>query len=405
MNDAVVGALGAGALATVDDRGTVSTPGVLLDWWVGAHDRWHRPAEESSTRRRRLGAAPAFETTVRVPNGEVAHRVYGAASAPGGVVVVDLENRSPVPLTIALVARFDRRARIDVDRTVVRVDGRPALALSAVPRRWAAGESTTATVMEGDARTGPVDAFDAPGELALLFPVPHRTSVRAALGDVSGINPRDLPGADAVARGWDTQLERGARAELPPPVGESVDAARADLLLAPRDDAVVAALEDWGFDDEAAAGWSALGWRARRRARRRIAVEDPWRALRGVDTAGEPARFLSALRSVLVRERGARLDLLPGFPPDWLGQSLTVSDLPLRAGPLSFAVRWHGARPALLWDAPEGVELRAPALDPSWSTADRAGETLLAEPPRPLLSLAAGDPPRGETVDAPGQFS
>jgi len=405
MNDAVVGALGAGALATVDDRGAVSTPDVLLDWWVGAHDRWHRPAEETSTRRRRLGAAPAFETTVRVPNGEVAHRVYGAASSPGGVVVVELENRSPVPLTVALVARFDRRARIDVDGTVVRADGRPALALSAVPRRWAAGESTAATVMDGDARSGPVDPFAAPGELALLFPVPHRTSVRAALGYVAGINPRDLPGADAVARGWDTQLERGARAELPPPVGESVDAARADLLLAPRDDAVVAALEDWGFDDEAAAGWSALGWRARRRARRRMAVEDPWRALRGVDSAGEPAPFLSALRSVLVRERGARLDLLPGFPPDWLGQSVTASDLPLRAGPLSFAVRWHGVRPALLWDAPEGVELRVPALDPGWSTADRAGETLLAEPPRLLLSLAAGDPPRGETVDAPGQFS
>jgi hypothetical protein len=68
-------------------------------------------------------------------------------------------------------------------------------------------------------------------------------------------------------------------------------------------------------------------------------------------------------------------------------------------------VRWHGARPALLWDAPVGVELRTPVLDPSWSTREPAGETLLAEPPRPLLSLATGDRARGESVDAPGQFS
>jgi hypothetical protein len=259
--------------------------------------------------------------------------------------------------------------------------------------------------MAGDARSGPVAAFEAPGELALLFPVPHGTRVRAVFGDVAGVVPRDLPDADAVARGWDAQLERGLRVELPPPVGETVDAARADLLLAAPDDAVVAALEDWGFDDEARAGFSALGWRARRRARRRRAIDDPWRAVRGADSAREPARFLTALRGVFVQEDGAAVALLPGFPPDWLGQSLKVSDAPLRAGPLSFAVRWHGARPALLWDASEGVELRAPALDPGWSTTDRTGETLLAEPPRSLLSLAAGDRPPGKTVDAPGQFS
>jgi hypothetical protein len=405
MNDAAVGALGPGALATVDDHGGVSTGDVQLGWLIGAHDRWHRPVEETSTRRRRLGAAPAFETTVRVPNGEVAHRVYGAASSPGGVVVVDVENRSPAPLTIGFVARFDRRAHIEVDGAVVRVHGRPAIALSALPRRWAVGDSTAATVMAGDARSGPVAAFEAPGELALLFPVPHGTRVRAVFGDVAGVVPRALPDAEAVARGWDAQLERGLRAELPPPVGETVDAARADLLLAAPGDAVVAALEDWGFDDEARAGFSALGWRARRRARRRRAIDDPWRAVRSVDSTREPARFLAALRGVLVREHGAAVALLPGFPPDWLGQSLTVSDAPLRAGLLSFAVRWHGARPALLWDAPEGVELRAPALDPSWSTRDRTGETLLAEPPRSLLSLAAGDRPPGETIDAPGQFS
>jgi len=404
VRDGALGVLGDGTLGSVDERGRVSRPGTTLDWWVGAHDRWHLPSDEASTRRRRLGAAPVWETTVRVPRGEVAQRAYGVAIADGSVVVVAVENRSPVPLTVGLVARFER-GRVDVDGVEVRVDGEPVLACSSVPRRWATGASTAAEVMGGDARSGPVEPFDAPGELALLFPVPHRTSVRVALGAVSRVNVRELPDADAVARGWDVQLERGLQAELPPPVGETVDAARADVLLAPVDAAGVVALEDWGFDDEAAAGWAQLGLRARRRARRRAAAGEPWAALRAVDAEREPARFLSALRDVLVREDGARVELLPGFSPDWLGQPLTVSAVPLRTGALSFAVRWHGARPALLWEAPDGVELRTPALDPAWSTSERAGETLLAEPPRPLLSLATGDRPPGESVDAPGQFS
>ena len=404
MSDGPLGVLGGAALGSVDQRGCVSVPGIVLDWWVGAHDRWHVPAEEVSTRRRRLGAAPVWETTVRVPRGEVAQRAYGVSVTDGPVVAVDVENRSPVPLTVGLVARF-QRGRVEVDDTVVRVDGRPVLACSAVPRRWATGATTAAEVMAGGARSGPVEPFVAPSELALLFPVPHRTSVRAALGVGGPVNVRELPAADAVVRGWDVQLERGVQAELPPPVGEVVDAARADLLLAPADAMAVAALEDWGFDTEAAAGWAKVGWRARRRASRRSASDEPWAAVRTIDAAQEPARFLSALRAVLVQEHDGRIDLLPGFPPEWLGQPLAVSAVPLRAGTLSFAVRWHGARPALLWDAPAGVELRTPTLDPSWSTRARTGEALLAEPLRPLLSLATGDRPRGESVDAPGQFS
>jgi len=72
---------------------------------------------------------------------------------------------------------------------------------------------------------------------------------------------------------------------------------------------------------------------------------------------------------------------------------------------LSFAVRWHGPRPALLWEAPAGVTLRAPSLDPGWSSHETAGETLLAAPPASLLSMGAGDRTAGAPVSAPGEFS
>src|SRR5262249_22995622 len=140
-------------------------------------------------------------------------------------------------------------------------------------------------------------------------------------------------------------------------------------------------------------------------ARRRQRDADPWSAVRAASARGEPAGFLSALRAVLVREAPASVDLLPAFPPDWLGQAITVEACPLRAGTLSFAVRWHGARPSLLWDAPAGVEVRAPALDQSWSSSAPTGETLLAEPPQSLLPMGSTERSAGVPVEAPGQFS
>jgi hypothetical protein len=98
------------------------------------------------------------------------------------------------------------------------------------------------------------------------------------------------------------------------------------------------------------------------------------------------------------------IDLLPGFRPEWLGQHLAAHDIPLRRGRCSFAVRWHGARPALLWDVPEGVRLRAPVLDPDWESREPVGETLLAEPSAVLLAM--GSPgAAGVAVEEPGSFS
>jgi hypothetical protein len=77
------------------------------------------------------------------------------------------------------------------------------------------------------------------------------------------------------------------------------------------------------------------------------------------------------------------LALCSMLPDAWLGQSIEVHDAPTHHGTLSFAVRWHGERPALLWELrrhDEGapVRLTAPGLDPAWATNERSGEALLA---------------------------
>jgi hypothetical protein len=318
-----LGALTTGVIAEVDDRGRVARGPLTLGWRVRSGDRWIDPAADVSTRTSRVGAAPMTHTAVRVPGGDAVGRAY-AVGDYGSVVIVEVENASPEAIAVAFAVRG-----ASVDDVL------------ALPRRPGAVEP----------------------DGAVVFPVPHRTVLRVALGD-AGVDVRTLPDWRAVARGWDAMLERGMRIELPEPWQSDIDAARADLLLAPPAPGAFVALEDWGFDDEAAAMWPLLGMRARRAARRHT----------------PQTGVLGEMRAALVRESGRDVALLPGFRPEWLGEHLAVHDAPLRRGRLSFALRWHGARPALLWDAPSGTVLRTPAIDPAWTSTRAAGEALLAAP-------------------------
>jgi len=77
--------------------------------------------------------------------------------------------------------------------------------------------------------------------------------------------------------------------------------------------------------------------------------------------------------------------LLPEIPDAWLGQPVDVRGLVTQAGTISFSVRWHGDRPAVLWErtggpAGQATEISFPGLDPSWSSGELSGEALLAAP-------------------------
>jgi hypothetical protein len=104
------------------------------------------------------------------------------------------------------------------------------------------------------------------------------------------------------------------------------------------------------------------------------------------------ADFLSFVRQVLVRELpDGSLALLGLLPPEWAGQNLEVTEAPTHHGRISYALRWHGQRPALLWECERpGVRLIAPGLDPSWSTSDQTGEALLAPYAGPFPLAEAG---------------
>jgi hypothetical protein len=98
---------------------------------------------------------------------------------------------------------------------------------------------------------------------------------------------------------------------------------------------------------------------------------------------GANAAMVAAVRRLLVREVDGGLALSPEVPDAWFGQGWEVHDLPTGEGRLSYAIRWHGERPALLWELEpssgrRAARLTVPSLDPAWSTTERRGEALLA---------------------------
>ena len=168
----------------------------------------------------------------------------------------------------------------------------------------------------------------------------------------------------------------GSLAGPTPALGEAVDRiADLERRLALGEPDAVADLEALVAEASSTGAWPGPDGRGRRI---------------GHDLAASAALVL-AVRALLVADGDDELALVPVLPPTWYGAGIELHDAPTSAGKLSFAVRWHGPRPALLWDLEvhDGlgpVRLTAPGLDPSWSTTVAKGEALLGEvaPPEGL---------------------
>jgi hypothetical protein len=376
MTGTVIGTLGSSWRATVTEAGAVVPldGDAPLQWWVAADDRWHMPADEPSRRQSRLRGTPVVETVVAVPSGEVAHRAYAVPLGATARAVVELENRSALPVAVAV-------SRPDV------LTGRPLA--PAAP--------------------------GAPAGAVAAVPVGHRSTVRLVVGE--GLSPAAVPSADAVARGWVAQTETATRYAVPDEgLARRVVEARSDALLTvpgtdDRAGRLLAVAERVRLG-EPAAPWvddvAASAVTVARAARRSGAAWDDLAALVAaaevLRRAGEhrgagdvdamrfrldavdalPAappegiRVVAWLAGRLLRRTPTGADLVPGFDPRWAGQGLEVYGA--RAGPaeIGFAVRWHGERPALLWEASAAMHLTCSGLDPSWSTDRARGEALLA---------------------------
>ena len=381
------GALGGMWRARIAPWGAVETdePSGGLRYWVAADDRWHDPAVETSVRQRRIEGTPVTETRLRVPNGDVVQRIWSVPDG-GGVTLVEFENDSTLPVAVAL------------DRGDLLTDRAPA--------------------------DVPIEGIDLPAG-SIVMPLGHRARVRVGLAHVApraARFPSGLPDVDAVVRGWRRVLDGAGRFDLPAGAAgsgaaDAISAQRAEWLLLgpPRagedpvgflialdslvrcgeppspwlDELVtaVAACADVAAVD-AAVALDAAGRVLRvadeRRAERDLdrllarSATDGRRAALGVPT-DHPALALAEFERRLVMSTTGGADVLPeGIPDDWIGHPFEVHGLPAgRATTLSYAVRWHGEHPAVIWEqAGAAVTLRSPVLDAGWSSSAIAGEHL-----------------------------
>ena len=438
--------LGAPGWGEVDARGLIQpgTNELTLDWWVGASDRWHRASQEAAVRQSDMGAGAVVETHMKVPDGDAVQRVWAVAAGGGpAVAVVEVGNEAATAFAVALVVKSPGSV-ITVNQAGVAVGGKPMLVWDRPPAGAAVGHDAVEALLEVEG--GGAAGFDHKGRdlAALVWPLPHsaRLAVSVSLGPGVPPPPSDLPDADAVLRGWQAHLERGARIEVPDEgMARRIDRNRRRWLgLTGRMETAEVVelcelsvrLNHHGYHedaalvlDEIAARWTTEAPTERLRAftvhhdltrdletasrfveavaeaveaAARLGAEVPLEPVErllvaaGQVRAAQDLRRLNlspadppsdGLRAELVADHGEELLLAPGFRSAWLGGSLAVYGLPTRFGPVSYAVRWHGTRPALLWelDARPGqkpVTLRAPALDQSWSSDEPTGETLLA---------------------------
>lgn len=136
---------------------------------------------------------------------------------------------------------------------------------------------------------------------------------------------------------------------------------------------------------------------------------DP-RTKKGTAGAGHDLRvtgwFVRSVLRLLVDDSTSELRFALAWPREWLGQGVEVHGVPSRHGHVSWAVRWHADRPALLWEVEGGsrdLPIRIPGLDSGFEGKGCVGETLLAAVEVGSRSEADGDDGRGSTTS--GSFS
>ena len=416
-----VGVRGGAWLGGVNAWGDVFVDGKeRLRWFVAADDRWYRPSRETTVRQREISGVPVIETRIKVPGGDAVQCVYGVADF-GGAIVVEVFNDSSLPFAVAF-DRGDIAAMREPSPTGVQgIDlpvgsvvfpvGHHATMRVAIligdlernlERKISAQELESLPSFEQVERgwlaalrvASRVDVPEASWESILTT---QRCKLLLTAGGGTTGNGESGSDDDFV----DLILDRAERVKLGDKADQWVDEVAAATESVIRRCAKNRNAK-W-FDERAIVLASMVLNRAgEKRGQKDIA--QAWS--RVVSDAVGSGDFGSVLRvdaevgrdqianfsgvrqiawveSQLVAQRhDGVIEICPrGIDATWLGANFECHRLVASAEHLiSFAVRWHGEKPALLWeiDGPAGARVAASAVDGTFSSVEMRGETLLS---------------------------
>ena len=408
----VLGIRGGGWNAIVNERGSIrlNDGSPVLDWHIAADDRWHDPSTEPSVRQTRRAGVPVIETRLRIPGGDAIQRVYAVADA-GGLVVIEITNESTLPIAVAFT--------------------RPDLISSRTPSpRGAQGIEL------------PVGSVVFPVAHGSTLRVALSAPLNVA-NESANVDVEHLPSFEQLQKGWLKAVEQAGYVIVPEgAVAPLVARLRSDALILSGHEiedwgigaggdcandpvAYMLTLQELLRMGEKLTGDSAqirvdhaarlaqcvetllkdhkkssvLPWDVERalfaaqfvfaRMGENRAADDVAAAQLRMSSAAEPPNVMPTdiraiawveEKMVAVQRDGSVQIFGRGIPRLWLGANLECHRV--SAGPMhtvSFGIRWHGEKPALLWEVsgPAGVKLNAGLCDPTWGSVEPTGETLL----------------------------
>lgn len=415
-----VGVRGGAWLGGVNAWGDVFVDGKeRLRWFVAADDRWYRPSRETTVRQREISGVPVIETRIKVPGGDAVQRVYAVANF-GGAIVVEIYNDSSLPFAVAFdrgdiaamrepsptgvqgidlpvgsvvfpvghhatmrVAILIRDLERNLERKISAQELESLPSFEQVERGWLAALRVASRV----------DVPEASWESILTT---QRCKLLLA-GDGGATSEGVSSSGDEFV---DLILDRAERVKLGDKPDQWVDEVAAATESVFRR---CAKNRDAKWFDERAIMSASMVLHKAGETRGQKDIAETWsRVVSDVASTGafgsrldvgaaisrdqlasfSGVRQIAWVESQLVAQRRDNvIEICPrGIDAAWLGANFECHRLVASAEHLiSYAVRWHGDKPALLWeiDGPPGARVAASAVDGTFSSTEMRGETLL----------------------------